>query len=52
MDPDPGSEKIHYGSGSRPKFDTDPDPGKNDKNPDPDKKGFGTRKIGLFLQIA
>ena len=23
---DPRSEKIHYGSGSRPNFDTDPDP--------------------------
>ena len=33
MDPDPGSEKIRYGSESRPSFDTDLDP-----NPDPGKK--------------
>ena len=35
--PDPGCEKIRYGSGSgsRVNFDTDPDPGKND--PDPGK---------------
>ena len=26
-DPDPGCEKIRYGSGSRVNFDTDPDPG-------------------------
>ena len=37
-DPDPGCEKIRYGSGSgsRVNFDTDPDPGKNDTDPDPD----------------
>ena len=29
-DPDPGAEKICYGSGSRPNFDTVLDPGKND----------------------
>ena len=36
--PDPGCEKIRYGSGSRSRvnFDTDPDPGKNDTDPDPD----------------
>ena len=48
-DPDPGPEKIRYGSGSRPNFNTDPDPGKNDTgtNQDPSKRGFstGTRKI-------
>ena len=35
-DPDPGCEKICYGSGSgsRVNFDTDPDPGKNDTDPD------------------
>ena len=27
-DPDPGSEKLRYGSGSRPNFDTGPDPRK------------------------
>ena len=32
-DPDPGCEKIRYGSGSRVNFDTDPDPGKNDTDP-------------------
>ena len=37
-DPAPGSEKIRYGSGSRPNFDTDPDPGQNDTGPDPSKK--------------
>ena len=42
-DPDPGSEKIRHGSGSSPILYTDPDPGKND--PDPDKKGFSSRKI-------
>ena len=26
---DPGSEKTNFGSGSRPSFDTDLDPGKN-----------------------
>ena len=31
-DPDPGSEKILYGSDC----DTDRDPGKNDTDPDPD----------------
>ena len=36
-DPDPGSDKFRYGSGSRPSFDTDSDPGKNDTDPDPDK---------------
>ena len=35
FDTDPGSEKIRYGSGSRPNFDTDPDPGNNDTDPDP-----------------
>ena len=34
---DPGSEKLFYGSGSRPNFDSDPDP---------DNKGFRTRKSG------
>ena len=38
-DPDPGSEKICYGSGSRANFDTDPDSGKNDMDPEPAKKG-------------
>ena len=38
-DPDPGSEKICYGSGSRANFDTDPDSGKNDTDPEPAKKG-------------
>ena len=39
-DPDPGCEKIHYGSESRVNFDTDPDPdpGKNNTDPDPAKK--------------
>ena len=39
-DPDPGCEKIRYGSGSgsRVNFDTDPDPGKNNTDPDPAKK--------------
>ena len=43
-DPDPGCEKIRYGSGSRSRvnFDTDsdPDPGKNYTDPvlDPAKK--------------
>ena len=37
-DPDPGCEKIRYGSGSRVNFDTDPDQGKNDTDPDPAKK--------------
>ena len=34
-DPDPGCQKIRYGSGSRVNFDTDPDsdPGKNDTDP-------------------
>ena len=36
VDTDPGSEKIRYGSGSSPNFDTDPDPGKNDIDLDPD----------------
>ena len=37
--PDPGSEKFPYGSGSRsrPNFDTDPDPGKNNTDSDPGK---------------
>ena len=35
-DPDPGGEKLRYGSGSRVNFDTDP--GKNDTDPDPAKK--------------
>ena len=34
-DPDPGCEKIRYGSGSRANFD--PDPGKNDTDPGPDR---------------
>ena len=38
-DPDPGSEKICYGSGSRANFDTDLDSGKNDTDPEPAKKG-------------
>ena len=33
-DPDLGCEKISYGSGSRANFDTDPEPGKNDPDPD------------------
>ena len=37
-DPDPGCEKIRYGSGSRVNFDTDPDPGKKDTDLDPAKK--------------
>ena len=37
-DPDPGCEKIRYGSVSRVSFDTDPDPGQNDTDPDPAKK--------------
>ena len=28
--PDPGCEKIRYGSGSKVNFETDPDPGNND----------------------
>ena len=38
-DPDPGCEKIHYvsRSASRVNFHTDPDPGKNNKDPDPAK---------------
>ena len=39
-DPDPGCEKIRYGSGSRVNFDTDPDPGKNYTDPDPAKKAL------------
>ena len=37
-DPDPGCEKIRFGS--RANFDTnpDPDPGKKDTDPDPAKK--------------
>ena len=38
-------KKNRYGSGSRPNFDTDPEPGINDTNPDPGKKGFSTKKI-------
>ena len=42
LDPDPGCERIGYGSGSRSRvnFDTDPDPytGKNNTDPDPAKK--------------
>ena len=40
MDTDPGYEKFRYGSGSRPNFETvpDPDKGKNDTDPDPGKK--------------
>ena len=39
-DPDPGREKIRYGSGSRANFDTDQDPGNIDSDPnlDPAKK--------------
>ena len=39
-DPDPGCDKICYGSGSvsRVNFDTDPNPGKNNTDPDPAKK--------------
>ena len=39
-DPDPGYDKIHYGSGSRVNFDTNPDrdPGKNNTDPGPAKK--------------
>ena len=37
-DPDPGCEKIRYGSGSRVNFDTNPDPGKNNTDPDPAKR--------------
>ena len=37
-DPDPGCEEICYGSGSRVNFVTDPDPGKNNTDPDPAKK--------------
>ena len=49
-DPDPGSEQVHYGSGSRQNFDTDPDPSKNYTDPDPGKKGFNTiRKIFKIL---
>ena len=36
-DPDPGSDKFRYGSGFRPSFDTDSDPGKNYTDPDPGK---------------
>ena len=41
-DPDPGFEKIHYGSrsGFRPNFNTEPDPG---------KKGFPARKIIIIF---
>ena len=39
-DPDPGCEKICYGSGSRTNFDTDSDldPGKHDTDSDPGKR--------------
>ena len=37
-DPDPGCEKIRCGSGTRANFGTDPDPGKNDTDPDPEKR--------------
>ena len=45
--PDPGAERIRYGSGigSRPHFDTDPDPGENDTDSGLGKEGFNTRKI-------
>ena len=33
-----GSVSFLYGSGSRVNFDTDPDLGKNNTNPDPAKK--------------
>ena len=32
--PNPEAEKIRYWSGSKPNFDTDPDPGKNYTDPD------------------
>ena len=35
--PDPGCEKIRYGSRSRTNFDTDPVPEKKFTDPDPDK---------------
>ena len=35
-EPDPGSEKIRFGSGAN--FDTDQNPGKNDTDPDSAKK--------------
>ena len=44
-DPDPGYEKIRYGSGSRANFDSDPDPGKKDTDPYIAKKGLSTWKI-------
>ena len=47
-DPDSGSEKPRYGSGSRPSFETNPETGKSDTDPDPGKKGFRTRKIFKF----
>ena len=31
FDADPGSENVHYGSGSRPNVYTDSNPGKNDR---------------------
>ena len=34
-DPDSGSEKPRYGSGSRPSFETNPETGKSDTDPDP-----------------
>ena len=43
--PHPGCGKIRYGSGYRTNFDTDPDAGKNDMDPDPCIKGLSTRKI-------
>ena len=50
-DPNPGSENIRDRSGSRPNFETDPDPDKNDTDPysDPGKKGFSTKKILRIL---
>ena len=48
FDTDPGSENIRYGSGSRPNFDTDSDPGKKDTDPDLKKVG----KNAHFLCIV
>ena len=38
--PDPGYKKTRYRFGSRPNFDTDPDPGKNDTDLDPGKTEY------------
>ena len=51
VDTDPGYEKICYGSGSRTNFNTDPDSGKNDTDPNPFKKGITTGLVpGNFLK--